>query len=154
MKTIPLTQGKVAIVDDEDYSKISAYKWYVSGKNGNAYAATRINGGNVQMHRFILNPKSGVFVDHINRNPFDNRKENLRACTHQQNMFNQAPPKNKTSKYKGVHWHKRDNRWVSSIRFNDKLFHLGNFKDEIDAALYYDVAAQLFYGEFAYLNNV
>lgn len=91
MKLIPLTQGMVAIVDDEDFPRISSVKWSVQ-KNCNTFYAKRntpaINGkrqGIELMHRWVLNPPVGKEIDHINGNGLDNRKINLRAVTHRQN---------------------------------------------------------------------
>jgi len=158
MKEIQLTQGKVAIVDDEDYQMVNQFKWYAL-KNGNTFYARRVvpvNGRQktVHMHQFIIGdtPKKSD-IDHKDGNGCNNQKLNLRICTHQENMMNQKKPdKNCTSIYKGVCWHKRDNKWQSRIQIDGKLIHIGYFMDESDAARAYDKAAKHHFKEFAYLN--
>ena len=153
MKTIPLSQGKCAIVDDEDYAKLIEHKWYANKMGGIWYAMRACNGKKIYMHREIM----GLYcynkdmIDHINHNGLDNRKINLRVCTCSQNHRNRIPTK-KTSKYKGVHWNKQKKRWRVFIYVSNKHVLLGQFKDEIIAAKTYDRAAKKYYKEFAYTN--
>jgi hypothetical protein len=93
-----------------------------------------------------------VFVDHINGNGLDNRKSNLRICTHQQNCENSRKRKKSFSKYKGVYWSKNAKKWVAQITIDGKSKHLGYFELEEDAAAAYDKAAVKYFGEFACLN--
>lgn len=163
MKQIPLTQGKVAIVDDELYEWLNQWKWLAHWyKNNNSFYAERIiylGGGRrnpkrkaVRMHRLILRVKKGQITDHINHDTLDNRRVNLRRCTNAQNLQNQLPRKNTSSKYKGVSWYKSNKKWVASIRLNYKYIYLGCFVSEIKAAEAYDAKAKEIFGEFAYLN--
>ncbi len=106
-KLIPLSQGKFAIVDAEDYDRLSSYKWAVSKKRNNWYAKGRCGGLTIKMHRVIMGLKKGdgKEVDHRNGNGLDNRKENLRLCSHAENLRNQRrafSPKY-TSQRKGVY---------------------------------------------------
>jgi len=155
-KIIPLTRGKYAIVDEEDYERVMQHIWYVSGRLENSYASTNINDKIISMHRFIMNvtdPK--ITVDHIFHNTLDNRKSQLRVCTQRQNTMNQRPQKGCSSKYKGVSWWERDKKWKACIRVNEdsrKTQHLGYFTDEEEAARAYDTKARELHGEFAYLN--
>ena len=104
MKYIPLTQGKLAIVDDEDFEWLSQWKWHFNRKK---YAARTINhSGKLYMHQVILNTPKGMLSDHRNGNGLDNRRKNLRACNVQQNKANSRLPKNNTSGFKGVYWEK------------------------------------------------
>ena len=153
-KLIPLTQDKFAIVDAEDYGWLSKYKWHASKDRRNYYAKRRGPHGIVTMHRVILNAPAGLVVDHINHNGLDNRKANLRLCTVAQNNRNARPctGPNKTSKYKGVSFDKNRNRFAASIKHHRKIYFLGRFKNETDAAKAYDKAAKKYFGEFAYLN--
>lgn len=157
-KEIPLTQGKVALVDAEDYDWLNQWKWYASKqKNGSFYAMRRIkeNGKRfpVLMHRIIIKTPKNMETDHINRNGLDNRKYNLRICTNSQNQMNRGKPKNNKSGYKGVYWNKKDKRWRAEIMVNQHLNFLGNFSMKEDAALAYNKAAIKHYGEFAYQNK-
>jgi hypothetical protein len=158
MKKIPLTQGKVALVDDEDYERVSKFKWCAVRIHGYFYAVrnVRVEHGRrrqkrVIMHRFILGfPNS--FIDHINHKTLDNRRSNLRPCTLSQNQQNRLPQAGYSSVYKGVRWHKWGNSWCAQIKHNGKGFHLGCFRSEVQAAKAYDEAAKEKFGEFAYLN--
>jgi hypothetical protein len=105
------------------------------------------------MHREILNASDGMECDHINHNGLDNRKVNLRLCTHQQNCFNKKPQPNNTSKYKGVAWNDESKKWQASIMHNGRKIHIGYYDYEADAAIAYDDYAAELFGEFAYLNH-
>jgi len=154
MKTIPLTKGKVALVDDYDFEWLNKYKWCVhGGRNGKFYATRKENGQCfVEMHRMIMQATPEVEIDHINGNSLDNQRHNLRACTHAENCRNRKTQLNTTSQYKGVAWHKKTKKWCAYIRHNYKLLHLGNFHKEIDAAKAYDTKAIELFGEFAQTN--
>ena len=93
-----------------------------------------------------------MHVDHINGNPLDNRKSNLRICTNAENQRNRGVNKNNTSGYKGVCWAKQNKKWKARIKHNGKLIHLGYYKDKEEAARAYDKKAKELHGEYAYLN--
>ena len=150
-KLIPLTQDKFAIVDNDDYGRLSKYKWYAIKTPKTYYAARNCRRKNIRMHRLITSAPKGLFVDHINHDGLDNRKTNLRLCTRRQNNRNRRPC-DKTSKYKGVCWNKRAKKFMASICIDGKNKNLGYFDDQVDAAKVYDNAAKKFFGEFAYLN--
>lgn len=91
MKEIPLTQGYIAIVDDDDYDFLCDCKWYVQKKGTNSshpYAATKIKNKHVKMHRLLARAKGKEIVDHINGNTLDNRRRNLRIGDHKLNASN------------------------------------------------------------------
>lgn len=153
---IPLTQGLFALVDGEDYERISKYKWYAH-KWGTTYRAARnqtIRSKRtlVFMHREILNTPCGMETDHRNHCDLDNRKQNIRICTKSQNQANRVRCKKCSSQFKGVSWHKGRNKWQGKIMYNRKDRYLGYFVCEIEAAKAYDEAARELFGEYAYLN--
>lgn len=160
MKTIPLTQGKIAFVDDEDFERLAKWKWYAWSRRRAGrlvwYAARAGRKGEartVWMHRELMDAVTGELIDHENGDGLDNRRRaNLRRCTRAGNMHNMAKRPGCSSKYKGVYWDSRECCWRSKIKLHDKGYGLGTFDEEEDAAIVYDVAAQLLFGEFARLN--
>ena len=156
-KRIPLTRGKFAIVDLDDFDNLNQYKWHLHKDRWNQYAGRMGRKGNkpckYPMHRVITDAPDGFFVDHINHNGLDNRKANLRIATPQQNAWNKRRSKTrKSSKYKGVCWHKNRQIWEVCIRIDNKQKFLGSFDDEKEAAMAYDRAAKKHRGEYAFLN--
>lgn len=156
-KYIELTQGKKAIVDDEDYEYLNRFEWrFVRG-----YALQRgsKDGKQIRLHRVVMERKLGrkltesEIVDHKDRNPANNTRDNLRLVTSRQNFLNSSKsifPK--TSKFKGVYWSKAAKKWQAQIRHGKKLSYLGIFENEEDAAREYDKWARVYFGEFAGLN--
>ena len=159
-RRIPLTQGKYAIVDPEDYERLSKYKWYAIKSSSTFYAARCVwdplnkKKQTIKMHREILNPPHPLVVDHINHNGLDNRKSNLRPSTRTQNNMNRLCIKRKgsPSKYKGVMWHKHTKKWNVQICYNGKRRTIGYFNDEIEATKAYDEAAKKYHRDFTVLN--
>lgn len=163
MKEIKLTKGQVALVDNDDFEWLNQWKWQAkTPKNANCYYATRgvwnrekKRMEELSMHRMILNinnPK--ICCDHIDRNGLNNQRYNLRTANHSQNCANIAKRKNTTSKYLGVSLRKATGRWRAEIRKNWKGIRLGEYVNEIDAAIAYNNAAIKLHGEFANLNVV
>ena len=157
MKEIPLTKGKVALVDDEDYEYLNQFKWCVTTSPNTQYAVC----GNVilfnnkwekgvRMHRLLLQARPRQIVDHKNHDGLDNQRHNIRICTHQQNTWNSRPHTNGYSKYKGVL--KQGNRWSAHITINGYSACLGTFGTEEEAARRYDKSARLYHKDFACLN--
>lgn len=141
------------MVDDEDYELLAKRKWYFGGR-GYVVSAGKEENKKVlyRMHRLILNPPPGMVVDHINRDRLDNRRSNLRICTHQQNLWNQERKiGQKTSRYKGV-WRRKD-KWRACIVKDGKTLHLGTHSSPEEAAMAYNLSAIKMHGEFARLNN-
>lgn len=152
-RTIPLTRGLEAIVDAADYEALSAIKWHAHGCRGVFYAA---NGGGGQgrtfMHRLLCDAPVGLQVDHINGNPLDNRRSNLRLCVDRQNRWNRGARATSASGIKGVMLCRRTGRWAAVITAYRKRHYLGSYVDQAEAARAYDAAALRLHGEFARLN--
>lgn len=162
MKKIPLTQGKFALVDDEDFERVNAFKWYLGNLHGKLYALhCRWNSKTnkketIYLHRVVLQCRKSQSIDHISGDGLDNRRVNLRKCRHGLNVRNRLKSKNNTSGFKGVGWWHNRGRWgkfVSSIRHRGKLIFLGSFQSAMEAAKAYDRAAIRFHGAYAKTNQ-
>ncbi|MFC1782116.1 HNH endonuclease [Planctomycetota bacterium] len=166
MKFLPLTQGFYAIVDNEEYERLSQWKWRVQRSGQKIYVVRTMYspGGKKKtqtLHREVLNMRRnipGMVIDHADGNTLDNRRQNLRLCTYSQNAINQPPRRGKqTSKYKGVRFRRTEPHvkkpWMATIHCKGKRYHLGNFFDEFSAVKAYNSAAYRLFGKFAYLNN-
>lgn len=153
-REIPLSQGKIAIVDADDYDWLMQWKWYYSN-NGYAVRNKPVAGKRktVLMHRLILNAPNGVPIDHADRNKLNNSKKNLRFCSSSENFQNRERQSNNTSGYKGVCQVIR-NKWLATIVVNRKQINLGCFNEILDAAYAYNQAALRHFGEFAVLNEL
>ena len=155
MKEIKLTKGRVALVDDEDFEKLNQYKWQaiLSCSNWYAIRAFQSNGKQkrILMHREIMNALPGVIIDHKFSDGLDNRKENLRPCTPQQNGFNKKYPNKRNSKLgvRGVFWKSTTKKFQATIGFNRNTLILGYFTVLADADQAYRVAELKYFGEFA-----
>lgn len=125
------------------------YAWSAYLRDRSCYAITKINGTTVKMHNILFNPPSGLVCDHINQNGLDNRNENIRFCTHQQNSFNVSYSKNCTSGCRGVHWNSKNNKWRARIKFNGRSIEIGSF-DILEDAIAARKAAEIeYFGEYA-----
>lgn len=137
MKKIPIKYKDTkffALVDDEDYEEMMKYKWYTYlRKDKPSYAVTSIKGKQIFMHRLIAKTPEGMLTDHINQDKLDNRRENLRHCTHAENMRNVSSWRTNTSGHKGVAWNKKDKRWIAYVVYNGRNIHLGEFIEKEDA---------------------
>lgn len=155
MKKIFLTQGQFAMVDDEDYEILSAFKWYAKKDAGVFYAVRGFRVGKKQkqisMHRFLMgNPSK---VDHCDGDGLNNQKDNLRVVTHAQNRWNSLKNKNNMSGFKGVYWEKRHKKWRARIRVNGSRKCLGLFSLKEDAAQAYIYASKIYHKEFSVFNR-
>ncbi len=142
-------KNSYAIIDDDDVQRITEYPWSLH-KYG--YACTNIDGKQVPMHRFVTDAPPRQYVDHKNMNKLDNRKENLRFCTFNQNLSNTKPRFDR--KYKGVYEekHKKLRRFHAYARVDNKVYSFGRYLTAEEAALAYDKNMRVLRGEFAYLN--
>lgn len=155
MKEIPLTQGKVAIIDDDMYDYLMQFRWYYTGR----YAATKSTafsktGNKTYMHRLVAQTPVGMETDHIDGDGLHNWRANLRNCTHAQNNLNRKANTHKRSIYKGVFWQKNRRCWGAAIHKNGSQISLGQFDFEEDAGIAYNYAALELFGEFAFFNDI
>lgn len=167
MKTITLTLGCEALVDDEDFERVNQYKWLAHLNHNVLYGGRRAkkierehgSPQHIFLHRFILGTKPGISVDHIDGNGLNNQKSNLRECTMSQNIANSRRRRDNTSGYKGVHWHKGYKypsgawrirpKWSARISLKGKRISLGYFTTKEEAAKAYALAAKKYHGEFS-----
>ncbi|MBU1260519.1 MAG: HNH endonuclease [Planctomycetes bacterium] len=151
-----LTNGpeqRYTMVDAEDYPKLSKYNWLLARNRGNKCYAVCYEGKLIlHMHRMIMNAPKGKVVDHKDRNGLNNTKSNLRLATYSQNCCNRIISRPKSSKYRGVIYIKKTNKYRAGIAIKGEKIHLGCFENEEAAGRAYDKAAKELHGEFAVLN--
>lgn len=156
MKQISLTQGKVTLVDDEDFDFLNRFKWNYQSKGyahrlvneiGKTHKTRKVI--HVYMHRFLMNPRKGMVVDHMDGNTLNNQKSNLRICHHKNNIRNRTKlNKNNTSGFRGVSL-KYEGKWAASIKLNYKVTHLGYFPSKELAYERYAREAKKHYGKYS-----
>jgi len=151
---IPLTLNRHAIVDTDDWDKIRDYLWHTYGPRSGSFYVVMSDKHNKRtlLHRKIMVAERGEIVDHINHNPLDNRKSNLRLCSHSQNIHHTRITSRNTSGYKGVDFVK-SKYWRARIGIKNKVIELGHYSNPEDAALAYNFAALQYHGEFAVFNT-
>jgi len=158
MRKIQLTRNKITLVSDKDYAYLNQWNWYAWKSRNTWYAVHNLRVDNrqirVYLHREILGLKHGDVrkVDHRDGNGLNNQRRNLRLATNGQNQHNVAKQCNNTSGYKGVYWHKTNQKWQALIMYDMKLKHLGYFVCLIEAAKAYDRAARKYHKKFAKTN--
>ena len=130
-----------ALIDLDDIDKVRKHKWRLKD---NDYVCS----GSILLHRFIMNPGDDMVVDHINHDKLDNRKDNLRICTQQENSMNKSKHINNTSGVVGVHWNKERNKWRATIMVNYRQIHIGYY-DNIEDAIEARIDAEIeYFGEY------
>lgn len=154
MKTIPLTNGKSTLVDDENFDMLNAHKWHASKSGHKFYAQSKIWNGEkwktTMMHRLIMQTPSGFETDHINGDGLDNRRDNLRVATRAQNSVNAGSHRDSILGVKGVSPER--GKYKATIRINGKSKNLGRFHDIGAAIAAYQAAAKEHHGEFAHVS--
>lgn len=141
--------GLNILISQCDYEKVIKHKWYKinSGKKYPTIAFYERN-KNIRLHRFIMDCPSGLFIDHVNGNTLDNRRENLRICTKAENNRNRCINKNNKSGFKGVSWDKKTSKWRAFVYKNGKSIYCGLFITPEEAHKAYYEASKKYYGEF------
>ena len=152
--SIPLSRGLVGIIDAADFGDVGQFKWFANAKGYVVRNLPRPTAGTELLHRKLMQAKKHQYVDHINHNPLDNRRANLRLCTNSQNSMYRHRQSNNRSGYKGVSWSLVANRWRVYIKVNGKQIHLGYCDCKEMGALIYNAGALRHFGEFALLNEV
>ncbi len=148
--------GNYTQVDDEDYEELNRYKWYTRKAPDTYYVMRGYGTKEMSMHRIILNTINNnreIKIDHKDGNGLNNQKENLRICTHSQNMANRKKKENASSKYIGVSKNPKSPYWMSKCTKNKKQY-AKLHKSEIEAALWYNEKAKELHGEYARLNII
>lgn len=147
---IPVYGGHVAIVDREDFERFGNLRWHRSCKGYAARAEKKPEGGyrTVFMHRMILCPAEGMFVDHINGNKLDNRKANLRQASNAENCRAARNRVKHKNLYRGVYWKQANRKWEASVTVDGKRTYLGLFHTAEQARDARNIAAKRLHGEF------
>ena len=145
--------NEIFLFDLEDYDKIKNYCWSIN-KDGYIYSSELGSNNIVFLHRLIMNPKDNELVDHIEHNKFDNRKSKLRIVNKSQNAMNSIIPINNTSGVKGVYWIKKYQKWLASIKINQRTINLGYYINFNDAVKALKDAEEKYFGEYSYDNSV
>ena len=154
-REIPLSQGYVALVDTSDFEFLNQWKWFASKDGDQVYAKRSVTmpgqaNRTVWMHRQITGCPDGWSVDHANRNGLDNRKVNLRLCTHGQNCVNVIKPR-RVAPYRGIR-KTGSGSWQVRLRVDGKNKSFETFVSPEDAARRYDQLAREIHGPFAVVN--
>ena len=141
MKIVKISQNKEAVVDDVDFDRVSKTKWSYHHTGYVVRGKPQIS-----LHRFILGARKGEFVDHINGDKLDNRRENLRFCTPSQNIQNTS---SRRGLLKGLEWRESRKAWAVRIMAMGDRKYIGYFKSKTDAIRARDLALRELHGEFA-----
>lgn len=157
MKTISLTQGRFALVDDEDYQLLSRHTWCAVKANKSDciwYAQTHVGPALVRMHEMVLGKIKGTIIHHDDHNGLNNQKDNLKRTTHQNNIGHSKKFKSNTSGYKGVSWDQANKKWVTQVAMSSGNGYQKRFHKLEDAVEAYDREAIKRWGEFALTNRM
>lgn len=151
MKTIQLTKGKHALVNDEDFEMLNQYKWHARQSAGKFYASRREKEGRsmIHMHRQVMRTPVGKETDHIDGDSLNNQRSNLRICTRAENMCNRDKQSNNKSGLKGVSLNKNTGKWRAVIQNDGRQVHLGLFTSKLAAHEAYTEACIKYHGNFA-----
>lgn len=152
-KYLIISGGHKTLLDIEDFAWASVFRWQHS--HGYACRRERQPDGSyrkIYLHRLVAGAGKDKVTDHINKDSLDNRRKNLRVCTHRQNLWNAKRPKNNTSGFKGVQWNKTERKWIARSEHNKRIYILGRYKTATEAARVYDAFVLSNRGEYAVTN--
>lgn len=146
----PLTNGGTFRVDADDADTVRSFAWWKQFTLAGDLAAivTRVGRHAILLHRLLLCEPDG-FVDHIDGDPSNNARSNLRVCTHAENMRNRKIARSNQSGFKGVYLDARRNKWRSEVRFDGRKYYCGTFDTPERAHEAYCKKAAELHGEFA-----
>lgn len=148
-------QNTCTDVDWDDMKAVGLHKWFpVKHHTGKLYVNGKVGGKSMKLHNYLMKPPAGMIVDHVNGDTLDNRRDNLRICTREQNARNRATNKTNKCGYKGVDWCEHIKKWRSRISVNKKTIHIGVYEEIEDAVMAYNEAAVRLHGEYARLNVI
>lgn len=149
---IPLRDGLFTLIDESDSQMLASYRWWLrsAGERSKDYAYTQVRGKTVYLHRMLLRPRAGFFVDHVNGDGLDNRRSNLRVCSPSENTANRAV-RNKYG-YRGIEPTFGGKLWRAKAQKGGVQKYASLFETKEDAARAYDEMARELFGEFAILN--
>lgn len=139
-----------AIVDASDLSRCKAYKWCL---NTSGYVVARISGKLTYLHRFLLNT-TAPHVDHIDGNPLNNKRDNIRECTAQQNSFNQKICTSNTTGTTGVYFDKRRDMWYAQLALKEGVLSSRNYSNKLDAISWRERMERKYHKEFQRKSNL
>ncbi len=148
-----LSNGIVFMISPDKFYKIKDIDFYLNS-NDRKYTVYIIDKEGIPIHRHIMNKRKGFMIDHINLNTFDNRNENLRFCTHQQNMINRSLQKNNTSGITGVSYYQPRKKFRARIKISKQDIHLGYYDTFEDAIKARNVAMKCMFGQYGRYNDV
>lgn len=149
-----LSDGTTFLFDADLFDKIKDIKWYVSYRNGTGKPMYIINRYGKPLHQVLFNKKSGFELDHISLDTLDNRRCNVRFCTHQQNQINQPLQRNNTSGVSGVSYYPARKKYRARIKISQHEIHLGYYNTFQEAVQARNVGMECMFGEYGRYNNV
>lgn len=134
MSEIKLADGKVVLLDVEDYEQLKGFSWCLSsGRYAGRFTLKDGKRTGILMHRVITNPPKGMVVDHINGNMLDNRRSNLKVCTQYENVIKQRMNSRNTSGHRGVTWDGEREKWLAQTHIGGRHIFIGRFKTKEEA---------------------
>lgn len=149
---LPLSRGLFARIDAIDFPLVADFAWHAASRNGGYYAQGWVNGEKIYLHRLLMQPAGKLRVDHINGDPLDNRRQNLRVVTASQNSQNGSKHRDNRTGFRGIEFHRSSGLYMARITVNYERILIGYFNTAEAAALAYDERAREIHGPYARVN--